>query len=91
MFESTLNRISDFISSDFMDGPGIWIIAILLAIPLSIYALLTHNRCPKCKKRAALESTGKEDNGSWYQNSEYELMCKYCGHCIWMKRGGGGD
>ena len=51
---------------------------VLFVIGSMIYNL---DRCPKCKRRCALKTTG-ESRGKW-RDSEVGLKCKYCGALDW--------
>ena len=82
-FDEAYQLVGDFLDTEAF----IWILAILV----TIYILFTLNRCPKCKKRLALEPTGKTQEGRrWYQNPKHERKCKYCGHSVWETNESGG-
>ena len=88
-FDEAYQLVGDFIGSEgFIDVVFLGI----LAIPVAICMWFFNDRCPKCKKRLALESTGKEQEGRrWYQNPKHESKCKYCGHCVWYTDGSLGE
>ena len=64
---------------------------VLFVIGSMIYNL---DRCPKCKRRWALETTGTKKGGNWFTGAkEVELKCQYCGARDWRDQSsnGGGD
>lgn len=60
------------------------------------YAINVGYRCPKCKKKQAMDETGKIQKRGRFRADLIEWKCKYCGEVRWKKdtshsdAGGGG-
>ena len=79
---STLDYIETHLTIIFIIFGGVATVCFLL------YFFLFHSRCPKCKKRNALNLTGREGKeehsftGSTLKGSA-EWTCRFCGHTFW--------
>ena len=60
---------------------GIVVVLVFLVLGM-IVNFIFWNRCRKCKRRMAIEKTGKTEKDS----DREEWKCKYCGHHEWKKK-----
>ncbi len=66
-----------------MELPG-WVIGLIVAIGIAFY-LYFLERCPKCGKALAMIKTGRKEKKGFFENDNYEVECKYCGHRVWKE------
>jgi len=57
------------------DDMPTWSWLIIGGIIIVLLMILFANTCPKCRRRRALERTGR--------SAEEEWCCRYCGHTLW--------
>jgi len=61
---------------------------ILVAIAVTIgifYWAAFGNPCDECKKSHAMKKTGRKEKKGFFENDNYEVECKYCGHRVWKE------
>jgi hypothetical protein len=79
-----------------MDADAILGTLLIFAVtcgPFILYYIYHFKRCPSCKRRCALKTTGAErEGGGWFSSDggAYEEKCEYCGYRHWVERERGG-
>lgn len=72
------------LNANIYTEPIFWLI-VLAIVGFISYAIAVGYRCPKCKKKQAMDKTGKIQKRGRFRANLIEWKCKFCGEVQWKK------